>query len=76
MEPDVALETAKAIHEAGMSVTVDLVAELQSVTHEVAHAALEGLVQEGRLYSSRVSAGGVGSGEQNYTFTSYVPLVA
>lgn len=76
MEPATALETAKAIHAAGMTVTVDLVAELQGATHEEAHAALELLVQQGRLYSSRVAAGGVEPGAQNYTFTSYVPLVA
>lgn len=76
MEPDVALETVKAIHEAGLGVTVDLVAELQSVSQEVAHAALEILVQQGRLCSSRVSAGGMEPGQQNYTFTLYVPLVA
>jgi hypothetical protein len=76
MDPDTALQTVKAIHEAGMVATADLVAELQSTTHEAAHAALEVLVQSGRLYSSRVAAGGVESGQQNYTFTSYVPLVA
>ena len=76
MEPEAALETVKAIREAGLSVTVDLVAALQGASQEDAHVALEALVQQGRLYSSRVSAGGVGSGEQNHTFTSYVPLVA
>lgn len=76
MEKNVALETAKAIHEAGMSVTVELVAELQGVTQEEAHGALEALVLEGRLYSSRVNAGGVTPGQQNYAFTAYVPLVA
>ena len=76
MEPATALETVQAIHDAGMVATADLVAELQSSTHEDAHAALEVLVQQGRLYSSRVTAGGVEPGQQNYMFTSYVPLVA
>jgi hypothetical protein len=76
MEPATALETVRAIHDAGMVATVELVAELQSATLEDAHAALEVLVVEGRLYSSHVRAGEVESGQQNYTFTSYVPLVA
>jgi hypothetical protein len=76
MEPDTALETVKAIHDAGMAATVELVAELQSATLEDAHAALEALVLEGRLYSSRVNAGDTGPDEHHYTFTSYVPLVA
>jgi hypothetical protein len=76
MESNTALETAKAIHEAGMSVTVELVAELQRVSHEEVHAALEALVVEGRLYSTQPRAGAVVTGELNYTLTSYIPLVA
>jgi hypothetical protein len=57
MEPNTALETAKAIHEANMTVTAELVAELQMVTHDDAHAALEALVAEGRLYSTQPRAG-------------------
>ena len=75
MEPNIALETAKAIHEAGMSVTAELVAELQSATTDEALTALEALVLEGRLYCAHVNAVHAG-GEQNYTFTSYIPLVA
>jgi hypothetical protein len=76
MEPNTALETAKAIHQAGMSVTASLVAELQSTTEEEAHAALEALVLEGRLYSTQMRAGAVTPGEVNYTLTAYIPLVA
>jgi hypothetical protein len=77
MEPDTALETVKAIHDAGMAATVELVAELQGASLEDAHAALEALVHEGRLYSSRVNAGDTTPEHQHhYTFTSYVPLVA
>jgi competence protein ComGC len=76
MEANIALETAKAIHEAGMTVTVELVAELQMVTHDEAHTALEGLVAEGRLYSTQPRAGAVATGELNYSLTAYIPLVA
>jgi hypothetical protein len=77
MEPGTALETVKAIHEAGMTATVELVAELQSATLEDAYAALEALVVDGRLYSSRVNAGDTAPGDaHHYTFASYVPLVA
>lgn len=76
MESNTALETAKAIHEAGMAVTVELVAELQRVSHEEVHAALEALVTEGRLYSTQPRAGAIATGELNYTLTSYIPLVA
>jgi hypothetical protein len=76
MKPTTALETAKAIYQAGMSVTADLVAELQSATQEEAHAALEALVLEGRLYATQLRAGAVTTGEINYTLTAYVPLVA
>ncbi len=75
MEPHTALETAKAIHEAGMSVTAELVAELQSATPEDALEALEALVLEGRLYCAHVNAGGTGGGK-DFTFVSYIPLVA
>jgi hypothetical protein len=76
MEPNIALETAKAIHEAGMTVTVELVAELQMVTPDEAHTALEALVVEGRLYSTQPRAGAVATGELNYSLTAYIPLVA
>lgn len=76
MDPNTALETAKAIHEAGMIVTVELVAELQVVKHEDAHAALEALVVEGRLYPAQARTGAVATGELNYSLTSYIPLVA
>jgi hypothetical protein len=75
MELNTALETAKAIHEAGMSVTAELVAELQSATPDEALVALEALVLEGRLYSAHVNTGG-GDGNQDYAFVSYIPLVA
>jgi len=76
MDTGEVLAAIKTVQHEGFRVTADLVAVVLQAEVEDTHKALEALVRRGILYSSRPNAGRVRDDEVNYTFTSYISLIA